>query len=82
MINFTEIFTSQFSNQVSQTKNEVDEAKSLAQMAFDQAEQTQNKTEMAKRTLEGLEGELQEFLKHTLATPVDIQTLAQEVRRN
>ncbi len=50
-------------------------------MAFDEADRTQNKTEMAKKTLEGLESEIQEFLNHTLATPLDIQTLAGEVKK-
>ncbi len=53
----------------------------MAQMAFDEADRTQNKTEMAKKTLEGLESEIQEFLNHTLATPLDIQTLAGEVKK-
>jgi len=64
---------------VIQTKKEVDEAKELAQSAFNITEKATNATEAAKKTLEGLETEIQEFLNQTFATPVDIRTLAEEV---
>lgn len=63
-----------------QTKKEVEEAKEVAQDAFDTTERASNGTEVAKQTLEGLETEIQEFLNQTFATPLDIRTLAEEVK--
>lgn len=68
-------------HKVTQTKSEVDEAKNLATMAFEETQAAKNKSEEAKALLEQIEEEIKDVLETQGASPEEIRQVAEDVRK-
>ncbi|ODN04402.1 Laminin subunit beta-1 [Orchesella cincta] len=64
---------------VTQTKSEVDEAKNLAMMAYDETQTAKNQSEAAKAVLEQIEEDIKDALDTQGATPEEIRQVADDV---